>query len=127
MKLNEQHIAILRVVREVLEESPEGGYICHLVADEVLYLRRKELNRWRNRIFFWRKMSILEKWQDIHHELWRAIQFALDGRTTVGQWFEDSVRRVGVNFSEGERHNRYLYKQIRLAWLDRALETGELK
>jgi hypothetical protein len=127
MKLNKHHIAILQQVREVLEESPDGGYICIIMADEVLYLRREEINLWRNRIFFWRKMYILRKWQKLHDELWRAIQFALDGRTTVGQWFEDSVHHKGVNFSEGERHNRYLYKQIRLAWLDRALETGELK
>jgi hypothetical protein len=127
MKLNEQHIAILKGVRRKLNEHQESSwYICHILVDVISTLRMEELSRMRNHILFWRRYSISDKWIRLHAELHSAVQYGIEGNSTVGNWFENRTRRLGIKLPLSERHNRRLYNQIRLAWLDRSIETGEL-
>jgi len=127
MKLDKDHIAILRAVREKLDEAPAGGgYICLMVMEETQRAREAELSRAINRVMFWRRLTILNEWCDRREELLSAIRRGLDGFSTVGNWIEHKMRRTGVKIQEKERNNMGLYKMIRRAWLDRVLETGIL-
>jgi hypothetical protein len=127
MKLNKEHIAILRNVRATLEGAEFGAYICHMVLEETGFKAREELSRWYNILLFWRIHSVRGKWVEMYGDLTSAIHWGINGSSTVGNWFEHITRHADLNLDDGARHNRYLYKQIRLAWLDRMIETGEIK
>lgn len=127
MKLDKQQLEILRNVRMNLEECQSVTYICLNVMDEIYRAKNAELNLLCNRILFWRSFAIRGKWIDREHALCRAIQNELNGFSTVGCWFDDATRHVGLNLCDGDRHNRRLYRQIRLAWLDRIIQMGDVK
>jgi small-conductance mechanosensitive channel len=127
MKLNADQLEIIRTVRRKLEYQNHPWYICLAIREEIELAAEEELAKWYNQLFFWRRYAIRDKWLDIHHGLTRAINWKLNGASTVGTWFENVTRKVGLNLPEHTRNNRGIYKQIRLAWLDRIIETGEIK
>lgn len=129
MKLNKLQIDILRGARVRLEEEEYGerSYICFKIDAEVKKREKEELNLWWNRMLFWRKYGIRHKWWVRSTELTSAVSSGIRGRSTLGTWFDLETDRVGIKIAEGTLNNVGLYKQIRLAWLDRAIETGVLK
>lgn len=127
MKLDKKQIAILTRVRDILERYPSNGYICLLVEEEAEIASHGERRLWKNRILFWRQFSIKNRWIERREDLVRAIEVGLGGVQTVGTWFDHSVQHAGLNLDGYAIHNRGLYRLIRMAWLDRSIETGELK
>lgn len=129
MKLDKLQIDILKGVRTRLEEEQSGAdaYLCFKINDETKDRARKEVRLLRNRFLFWRKYLIHEKWYEQDEVLRRAIHIGIRGRSTMGTWFDMETAGVGINITEGYHSNTRLYKWIRLAWLDRILETGEIK
>jgi hypothetical protein len=130
LKLSKLDIEILQEVRARLEITLVDSYICFILHDVCREWRHAEMNKRINRILFWRRKQILDKWLDvIEHELSAAIRVGLRQKTTMGIWLEDEIRDFGIVPGEGPsvRHNLRLYKLARLAWLDRSIETGELK
>lgn len=128
MKLTKEQIEIMRGARALIEaeERGENAYICFAINDAIEPLAKAETRLLKNRIFFWRKTAILEEWDDRGYELKRAVSIGIRGHSTVGVWFDLETDKVGINLEGIQVNNLGLYKQIRLAWLDRSIETGEL-
>jgi hypothetical protein len=129
MNLTPLHVEILRGARKRVEMSEDGfnSFICYAIEDETSDRHLAESTLLRNRFMFWRKISLYEKWDFITRELRTAINYGLSDKTTVGLWFEREAGSRRIKVDEIHCNNLGLYKQIRLAWLDRAIETGVLK
>lgn len=126
MKLDQQQLAILSNVRRILEFTPKSGYICLLVEEEMELASHVERRLLRNRILFWKQYSIYRRWIKRREALVLAIEVALDGVQTVGTWFDDRTKHVGLNLDGYALHNQGLYRLIRMSWIDRIIETGEI-
>jgi hypothetical protein len=125
LKLDKQQLQIIRSVREALEK-PNNWYICIVTMDEIQRAKKAELELLRNKIMFWRRYSIGDRWNERQEEILHAIRMGLSGFSTVGGWLEFQVRRRGLSISGSALHNNRMYKNIRFAWLDRILDTGEI-
>lgn len=128
MKLTPLHVEILRGARKRLELSEDGfhSYICYAIQDEIADRYQAESKLRRNRLMFWRRNSIYEKWESVVRELQRAINNGLYGKATVGLWFDREAGKRGIEVYERHLNNHGLYKQIRLAWIDKMIETRVL-
>jgi hypothetical protein len=128
MKLTPLHIEILRGARKRIEMSEDkfDSFICYAIEYETSARHLAESKLLRNRLLFWRRNSRYEKWVHIEYTLRKAVNSGLSGHTTVGLWFDQHVDRYGIKVADKDCNNLVLYKQIRLAWLDRAIETGVL-
>jgi hypothetical protein len=129
MKLSELQIDILRSVRDRLAEEQDStdAYICFKIDKETWSRAVKESNLLRNRMFFWRASSISIKWVERARVLRKAINGALRGSSTVSVWFDSQTRELCIKLNEDDLENNRLYKQMRLAWLERSIETGEIR
>jgi hypothetical protein len=127
MKLTPLHIEILRAARKRVEMSENYGFICYAIQDETNDRHLAESKLLRNRLMFWRKNSLYEKWDSVANTLRKAITSGLSGKTTVRIWFDREAEKRGIAVNEAYRNDLGLYKQLRLAWLDRAIETGVLQ
>jgi hypothetical protein len=129
MRLDSLQIEILRAVRQRLEVERRStcAYICIAIEEEISDREINESNLWRNRIMFWRRLEIFEKWAERSRVLRSAVHYGIGRGCSVGAWFDSEASRKGVNIETYTVNNLGLYKQIRLAWLDRMIYTGELK
>jgi hypothetical protein len=122
MKLTPLHIEILRGARKRVESS-QHGFICYAIQDEIDVRHRAESNLLRNLLMFWRRRSIYEKWDSILSELQEAVREGLFWKITVGTWFDHEADARGIKVDHSYRNDLGLYKQIRLAWIDKMIET----
>jgi hypothetical protein len=129
MNLTPLHIEILRGARKRIEMSEDklDSFICYAIDNEASDRHLAESKLLRNRLLFWKRNSLYEKWVNIEYTLRKAINSGLSGDITVGVWFNRQTVQYGINVADNDCNNIGLYKQIRLAWLDRAIETGVLK
>lgn len=125
MNLTPEELALMARVRVVIEEGNDW-YLCRVIADEVSRSKNAELGIFRNRVLFWRRNAIRERWLECKWRLLGGIQRGISFRHTLGMWFESQTRGVSLNLPDGVRHNRGIYQQVRLAWIDRMLNTGEM-
>lgn len=129
MNLNPLHIEILKGVRSRIECSDDGftAYICYAIEDEIHDRYAAESALRENRIFFWRRQGIWDRLETAGMELRSAVQYGIGSRPTVGTWLHSMTDHIGINVPDGMYNNLGLYKLARLAWIDRSLDTGELR
>lgn len=123
MILADIHVELLKRVRNRIATRPGNYYICLIVQEEAQIAKEAELNLLRNRIMFWRRYSIHDKWMTSAERMARSVQYALDGTPTFGSWFETQRIRRGINVDCGSLNNRGWYQEMRLAWLDKMIES----
>lgn len=129
MKLNKIH---REVIQEMLERLPDCDsvecYLCILLFDVIRNRIKKESTVWYSFFVPWRSVRVQKRWFAIHSELSNAIKSGIRRKTTLGEWYEQQASLHGVNEHKSLiRKNSGLYTLVRLAWLERALYTGELK
>jgi hypothetical protein len=132
MNLSNLELEVIKAVRELFGnewEEPdaiEGMYLCIAVTEIVDRMSKEEHRQRKNRIMFWRKGDISRKWLTILERITGGIQSGIGYNSTVGKWFEEISDKYGIHSNPEFRHNFGLYRQIRLAWLDRIIETGTI-
>lgn len=128
MKLTEDH---RKVIRRILAKLPEctGSecYLCLLLFGAADDLARNEKNVWYRFFVPGRSARINSHWEAIRQELSDAIKKGIRYEHTLGIWYEEQARQYGVEVGNLATGNNGLYTMIRMAWLERALYTGELK
>jgi small-conductance mechanosensitive channel len=126
MILNAEELDVMIQVRANLMSEQSKDYICIEVMHHTTYAMQRELGRWKNRILFWRRYDIREKWKNRREKLISAISFGLRMHPTMGEWLHAETYEKGIKFPNDLR-NKTLYMLARLAWLDKIIETGRIQ
>jgi hypothetical protein len=132
VKLDAEQISVLQEVRHIIDNEIATGlnrrnYICLTIEDEIQRRCKKEQNQFWNYVLFWRQYEIRSKWLYHERSLCNAVRAGIGHRHTLSRWLEFTMFCHGVNMPYTNRDNMGLYRMARLAWLDRSIETGELK
>jgi hypothetical protein len=126
MILNAEELDVMVHVRANLLSERSKDYICLEVMEHTTREKQRELARLKNRIIFWRRDEIQEKWDNRRQKLINAVSFGLRDYPTVGAWLHAETSKNGINFPQDMRNNT-LYMLARLAWLDKIIETGRIQ
>lgn len=129
MKLNDAHREVISEMLERLKACPAMDcYLCMILYDVVTERSRKEQNVWYGFLVPWRRSRISAYWLDLYDEMRIAITKGIGLKSTLGMWYEEQARTLGINSHKSITHsNDGLYREIRIAWMERALYMGELK
>jgi hypothetical protein len=126
MRLTLEQVDIIVRVRSRLTRERSSGYICIEIMEYTTRARQAELNRWKNRLFFWRRYDIHDKWANHREKLLGAIRFGLRMHPTMGEWLHAETYGKDIKFPPNMNNNT-LYMLARLAWLDKIIETGRIQ
>ena len=119
MKLTQEGIDLITKVRDHMYESECRGatsFICWNLVFEASGNRKVDTR------------SLLDRMDEVGgvcREIWQAIGDALDGTGIMETYVSREFAKVGTRIPS---HKPYeLPTPARLAWLDRIIETGEIK
>jgi hypothetical protein len=126
MRLTLEEVDIMVQVRANLLSEKSRDYICIEVMEYTARAKQAELRRWKNRLMFWRRYDIQDKWANSRETILGAIRFGLRCHPTMGEWLHSETYRKNINFP-ANMNNKNLYMLARLAWLDKIIETGKIQ
>ena len=119
MKLTQEGIDLIAKVRDQMYESECRGaesFICWNLVFEASGDRKVD------------KRSLMDRMEEVGgvcREIWQAIGDALDGMGIMESYVAREFAKVGTKI--GSQKSYDFAKLARLAWLDRIIETGEIK
>ena len=122
MKLNDIQLEIMDRVRDKVL-SGEETFIClaiESVVGEMVGEQAKKL-RFKNFFFSLRRKAIRRRLVDAGYPLSQAICASLYPHITFSNWLVAQLEGTGIK-SDAARH-----RGGRVAWLDRIIDTGEIK
>lgn len=126
MKLVEGDVELLKRVRDSLASAKSRDFICIEIMDYTTRAKQEELSLWKNRLMFWRRYAICDRWNERRRRLLTAISFGLRMYPTMGEWLHAETRHKDIRFPANMR-NSTLYTLARIAWLDKIIETGKIQ
>ena len=126
MKLTQEGIDLITKVRDRMYESECRGaesFICWNLAFEASGIRKVDEHSLLD------DERSLQDWMDdiggVCREIWQAIGSALNEEVLMETYIYRELEKIGTRITSKKSYE--FAKLARLAWLDRIIETGEIK
>ncbi len=122
MKLIPEEVAIMRSVKELMQQRYNGPVKCH--TQFICWTILEIVQGFDSRYY---QTSLDVQMRDIGgiaERLYGFVELALIGNGTMGNFIERETRKFGRLYA---RWAGKFEAEARLAWLDRIIEMGEIK